>query len=610
MKIKFVMSCCVLMMALPLNAFALQENNISFQRLETKDQRRKQSSPVLVGGQWALSFGGGNQPFIDIGDQSCDGEISNAQIVVNQRVSRPIENVVGGEVFASAALAGTSKIITPIGVGAFAPNHCVSIGAKGSCSYEDQQNNGSAFSEVDAIGIVDACYATSRGNAAAPSNLNQYATMDIFLHILATGDCEFLQNQNFLNDRPLDFCGFIVDEDFSQRVLVGDTHLRTFHAGNGVLMTTGWLAASTEKSFDNYCVDISITQGCAVNHFWTARQRVRIDSNNENEVDVQMCTELAMSCRERFLAGGGTSNYRWTTISSAFFFARDYCLNESVLFDQDGNPVDASGDPVSFDEDGNPVDVDGDPIIGADGTPIGPNGGGGSDGSLFCNPIKVLINNTLGEEEATLTESSPGVTLGIAGLNEIPVAAFRDLETVMVQVAPGPVFRCNLIINDAATGQPVASFDPSDAAYDAATGMAVFDLSSEGPFAPGMYDVRVGTLYRAEVYVPIPGDVNLDGTVDTADRQIVLDNLSNGGVWTTGDVNNDGVVDELDLEIVDGQLPLLGDINGDGVVSFGDIGPLFDIIFGAPTQVEADINGDGAVNFGDIGPLFDLLFPQ
>ena len=216
-----------------------------------------------------------------------------------------------------------------------------------------------------------------------------------------------------------------------------------------------------------------------------------------------------------------------------------------------------------------------------------------------------------GEEEATLTESSPGVTLGIAGLNEIPVAAFRDLETVVVQVAPGPVFRCNLIINDAATGQPVASFDPSDAAYDAATGMAVFDLSSEGPFAPGMYDVRVGTLYRAEVYVPIPGDVNLDGTVDTADRQIVLDNLSNGGVWTTGDVNNDGVVDELDLEIVDGQLPLLGDINGDGVVNIGDIAPFIDILFGGrPTQVEADINGDGFVNLGDIGPFIDILFPQ
>ena len=143
----------------------------------------------------------------------------------------------------------------------------------------------------------------------------------------------------------------------------------------------------------------------------------------------------------------------------------------------------------------------------------------------------------------------------------------------------------------------------------------MFDLSAEGPFAPGRYDVRVANLYQADVYVAIPGDVNLDGTVDTVDRQIIEDNIEAGatttGVWTTGDVNNDGVVDELDLEIVDGQLPLLGDINGDGVVNIGDIAPFIDILFGGrPTQVEADINGDGVVNIGDIAPFIDVLFPQ
>ena len=316
----------------------------------------------------------------------------------------------------------------------------------------------------------------------------------------------------------------------------------------------------------------------------------------------------------------GGDPYTWVSVASGSFFARDYCSDDvSVRFDRDGNPVDVNGDRIFFDEDGNPVDADGNPIVDADGEIIVSGGNGAA--SLFCEPRKVLINNTLvlgqgeEEEEATLTESSPGVNLGIAELNGTPVAAFRDLETIMVQVGPGPVFQCNLIINDADTGQPVASFDPADAAYDAATGMAVFDLSAEGPFAPGMYDVRVGTLYRADVYVAIPGDVNLDGTVDTVDRQIIEDNIEAGatttGVWTTGDINNDGVVDGLDLAIVNGQLPLLGDINGDGFVNLGDIAPFIDILFGGrPTQVEADINGDGFVNLGDIGPFIDIFFPQ
>ena len=256
-----------------------------------------------------------------------------------------------------------------------------------------------------------------------------------------------------------------------------------------------------------------------------------------------------------------------------------------------------------FDGNGNLVDSDGNPIPDA-------GGNGNGNGNLpFCNPLKVLINDGLG---ALGTVELDGTDQAIDDSRQ--ATAFSDLETLTVQVAPGSPFLCNLIINDAETGELVADFNPADATYDAATGMAVFDLSAEGPFAPGRYDVRVANLYQADVYVAIPGDVNLDGTVDTVDRQIIEDNIEAGatttGVWTTGDVNNDGVVDELDLEIVDGQLPLLGDINGDGFVTFGDLGPLLDIIFGAPTQVEADINGDGVVSFGDLGPLLDLVFSQ
>ena len=587
MMIKLVFSCCTLAiaLALPLDAFALQGENIAFESLES----------IIFGTPRTLIRGSLSGVFVgpeDFGD-------SEANLALNFQDGT-----------SSRTILGSAKIISPINVPVFIPNHCVSLSQGGSLDIGPEDN---VFVRLRAGALSWARYATSPGLANPPSDTNEYATMEVVFHFLGVGmDCSNLTFQA-INNFFLE--GLIrAPYGFGQHVVVGDTDVSVLHVGDGVFMTSGIHAASTEKSLANYTTATSLVSDCGVNHLWVARQRVPIDSDGVGVIDVFIAAQLDTWFVRNPPPGQfniGANPWSWSSTASAYFFARDYCTDDiSVRFDQAGNPVDASGDPISFDEDGNPVDTNGDPIVDADGIPIGPNGGGGSDGSLFCNPIKVLINNTLGEEEATLTESSPGVTLGIAGLNEIPVAAFRDLETVMVQVAPGPVFRCNLIINDAATGQPVASFDPSDAAYDAATGMAVFDLSSEGPFAPGMYDVRVGTLYRAEVYVAIPGDVNLDGTVDTADRQIVLDNLSNGGVWTTGDINNDGVVDDLDLEIVDGQLPLLGDINGDGVVTFGDLGPLLDIIFGAPTQVEADINGDGVVSFGDLGPLLDLVFSQ
>ena len=192
----------------------------------------------------------------------------------------------------------------------------------------------------------------------------------------------------------------VPDRGFSQRTKVGDTDVRVVHMGNGIFVTSGVLAASTEKSFMNFTRPFfQIDPTCGVNHLWVARQRVLIDSDDVEEVDVVMNNSLGTGCSTSPFgqAALGEGEYSWVSLSSAFFFARDYCLDERILFDQAGNPVDASGDPISFDEDGNPVDTNGDPIVDADGMPpIGPNGGGGSDGSLFCNPIKVLINNTLG----------------------------------------------------------------------------------------------------------------------------------------------------------------------------------------------------------------------
>ncbi|MBX3363416.1 MAG: dockerin type I repeat-containing protein [Phycisphaeraceae bacterium] len=53
------------------------------------------------------------------------------------------------------------------------------------------------------------------------------------------------------------------------------------------------------------------------------------------------------------------------------------------------------------------------------------------------------------------------------------------------------------------------------------------------------------------------GDANLDGVIDSVDRQIVLDSIANPPAvvgWATGDFNGDGVVNHLDLAILDGAI--------------------------------------------------------
>jgi hypothetical protein len=50
---------------------------------------------------------------------------------------------------------------------------------------------------------------------------------------------------------------------------------------------------------------------------------------------------------------------------------------------------------------------------------------------------------------------------------------------------------------------------------------------------------------------PLPGDANLDGTVDGTDLNAVLSNYNRSGMgWSQGDFNNDGTVDGTDLNAV------------------------------------------------------------
>ena len=430
MKIKLVMSCCALLLALPLNAFALQAN-ITFERLDVPETGASISGNAIA----TILFGDQKNVVdmaIDFGDEfgASSARIPGLTAEVN----------VDGD-SASAFMSGLAKITTPVNASNFVPNHCISILEHGTC-IGDPECVGTG---TPAYGRLEAGYATSRGLANAPTATNQYATMEVFIHFLGVGNCDNLARQGRVCILPPGPNQVVFPSPtrggFFQRIKIGDTDVRVFKLGQDVFVTEGKHAASTEKSLWNFTTPTLIIGGCGVNHWWHARQRVDIDSDGQEEVDVVMQSSLITGCGigdtgESGLFGFGDPGiyshnplfggdpYTWVSVASGSFFARDYCSDDvSVRFDRDGNPVDVNGDRIFFDEDGNPVDADGNPIVDADGEII--VSGGNGDASLFCEPRKVLINNTLvlgqgeeeEEEEATLTESSPGVNLGIAELN-------------------------------------------------------------------------------------------------------------------------------------------------------------------------------------------------
>ena len=58
MKNKLVMSCCALVMALPLNAFALQGENIAFERLDPiLDPFALPNGPILIRAENSFNSG-------------------------------------------------------------------------------------------------------------------------------------------------------------------------------------------------------------------------------------------------------------------------------------------------------------------------------------------------------------------------------------------------------------------------------------------------------------------------------------------------------------------------------------------------------------------------
>lgn len=123
-------------------------------------------------------------------------------------------------------------------------------------------------------------------------------------------------------------------------------------------------------------------------------------------------------------------------------------------------------------------------------------------------------------------------------------------------------------------------------------------------------DGGVSVVAEKMVTTAMAGDVNVDGTVDGLDANVVSGNflLAMNG-WTSGDLNNDGMVDGLDANSVsehfgneaEAQAVVEGDVNGDGLVDAVDAAIVSEN-FGASDVGLAggDVTGDGVVDGLDV----------
>ncbi len=116
------------------------------------------------------------------------------------------------------------------------------------------------------------------------------------------------------------------------------------------------------------------------------------------------------------------------------------------------------------------------------------------------------------------------------------------------------------------------------------------------------------------------GDLNLDGTVDSADASVLTANIgiATGATYAQGDLDCDGDVDSQDLAIFSGNLgfrmtclsPLPADLDQDGDVDVNDLGILESCGSGekvphdgTPVCQRSDLDGDGDVDQNDFARL-------
>jgi len=113
----------------------------------------------------------------------------------------------------------------------------------------------------------------------------------------------------------------------------------------------------------------------------------------------------------------------------------------------------------------------------------------------------------------------------------------------------------------------------------------------------------VGTLVEDILGTQL-GDLDLDGTVNSADLATLDGNLGQTGLgWAAGDIDGNGVINSIDRDILLSNLTSLpGDLDGDGFVGLSDL----DLILGSwnqtipPGNPLADPTGDNFVGLADL----------
>ena len=219
----------------------------------------------------------------------------------------------------------------------------------------------------------------------------------------------------------------------------------------------------------------------------------------------------------------------------------------------------------------------------------------------------------IGAFESSFINSQAPVVVS-ATIDEGGVLARPDLLntlTVVFNIDVNVSVEALTLINDSPRGVEV-DLTGIDFSYDPSTNTAIWDFSSIDPVVAGFYTYQLdansitnenfildgngdgirGDDLENQLYVAIPGDINLDGRVDVLnDAFALVRNLitPSGAVYADGDLNSDGRVDILgDAFILVANLNRNVDLVTEVIVSNNT-----DLVNGDTSSFFALINNDG-----------------